>query len=255
MTYENDAQAARLKVLDMIYVAQTSHIGSNFSCIDIMTVLFDKIDLEKDKFILSKGWAAASLYYFLWKKGRITEDELNSYCKDGSAFIGLAEPIHPDIPFAGGSMGMGFPAAVGFALSKKLKGDPGTVYCLMSDGEMQIGTTWESALIAAQYKLNNLVVFVDYNKLQAMGNVGDILGLDSLEDKWKAFNWNVFNIDGHDFNAINHVIETGQLASPTIVIAHTIKGKGVSFMENQNIYHYKAPSEEEFIKAKQELNG
>ena len=136
MTYENDALTARKRVLNLIYVAQTSHIGSNFSCIDLMTVLFDKIDLDIDKFILSKGWAAASLYYFLWKKGRITEEQLNSFCEEDSEFIGLAEPIHKDIQFAGGSMGMGFPAAVGFALAKKLKQEKGTVYCLMSDGEM-----------------------------------------------------------------------------------------------------------------------
>ena len=121
MNYKEKATAARKKVLEMIYKAQVSHIGSNFSCIDILTVLFEKIDLDKDKFILSAGWKAASLYYFLWKKGRITKAELDSYCQQGSKFIGLAEPIHKDIIFAGGSMQMGTAAAVGLALSKKLK--------------------------------------------------------------------------------------------------------------------------------------
>ena len=234
-----------------------------------MTVLFDKIDLSKDKFILSKGWAAASLYYFLWKKGKITEEELNSYCgkcstckgegylkeftcggcsgTGTSRFIGLAEPIHSDIPFAGGSMGYGLPAAVGFALSKKLKGEEGNVYCLMSDGEMQIGTTWESALIAAHHKLNNLIVIVDNNRFQAMGETNKI-----LETEFPYNNWVSFEINGHNYEEILQSLSFTNY--PKVVIANTIKGKGVSFMENNNIWHYKAPNEEEYNLALKELN-
>ena len=200
-TYSQQAKEARLKVLDLIFNAQTSHIGSNFSCIDILTVLFDKIDLDKDKFILSAGWKAASLYYFLWKKGRITEEQLNSYCKDGSPFIGLAEPIHPDIPIAGGSMGLGFPMAVGLALAKKLKKEDGTIYVLMSDGELQCGTTWESALIAAHHNLSNLVVFVDNNGFQAMGRTDDILSCGFPTKGLSAH-----AINGHDFLMIERAI-------------------------------------------------
>lgn len=276
MNYPEQAKQARLKVLDMIYSAQTSHIGSNFSCIDIMTVLFDRIDLDKDRFILSAGWKAASLYYFLWKKGRITEEELNSYCKPGSKFIGLAEPVHPDIPFAGGSMGMGFPAAVGFALAKKMKGEEGIVYCLMSDGEMQIGTTWESAMIAAHHKLDNLRVVVDNNKLQAMGEVQDILSLKDLRFKWKSFGWVSYELDGHNYNELlqsfnreyprdygkmegeympaNNSNEEFWKGRPRVYIANTIKGKGVSFMEHDNIWHYKAPNEKEYKEAKHALH-
>lgn len=262
--YAAIARESRLKVLDLIYAAQTSHIGSNFSAADIFAVLFEKLDLDKDKFILSAGWKAALLYYHLWRKGRITEDELNSYCQEGSKFIGLAEPIHPDIPFAGGSMGMGFSAAVGFALAKKLKGEEGTIYCLMSDGEMQIGTTWEAALIAAQHKLSNLVVIVDYNGLQAMGKVSDILSVASLSSKWESFNWHVHKVDGHHHEKLQAVLETpnevfsnvdGFLIEhkPAVIIAHTLKGKGVSFMEGSNIFHYKAPNEDEYLRAKVEL--
>src|SRR3990167_10363431 len=172
--YSQIAKDARLRVLDLIYGAQTSHIGSNFSCIDILAVLFEKIDLDKDKFVLSKGWVAASLYYFLWRKGRITEEELNSFCKEGSKFIGLAEPITPDIMIAGGSMGLGLPGAVGLALAKKIKKEEGKVYVLMSDGEMQSGTFWESILITRHHKLDNLVILVDYNGLQAMGETRDV---------------------------------------------------------------------------------
>ncbi|GAB5045792.1 transketolase [Thermodesulfovibrio sp. TK110] len=254
LNYSKIARQARIKVLDMIYKAQTSHIGSNFSCIDIMTVLFEKVDLDKDKVILSKGWAAASLYYFLWRKGRITDKDLGSYCMPGSKFIGLAEPIIPEIPAAGGSMGFGLPFGVGFALSKKMKNEDGMIYVIMSDGEMDCGTTWESALIASHHKLSNLLVFVDYNKLQAMGAVNEILNIEPIKDKWEAFGWEVDEINGHDYEEIEEAFNSfGNFDRPKVVIAHTVKGKGVSFMEGNNIYHYKAPSEDEYKRALKEL--
>lgn len=252
--YYEIAKQARIKVLELIYKAQTSHIGSNFSCIDILTVLFEKADLDKDKVILSKGWTAASLYYFLWRKGRITDDDLGSYCMPGSKFIGLAEPIIPEIPAAGGSMGFGLPFGVGFALSKKLKNEEGMVYVIMSDGEMDCGTTWESALIASHHKLSNLLVFVDYNKLQAMGAVEEILDIEPLRDKWIAFGWQVKEINGHNYNEIEETFKNlSDSNKPKVIIAHTVKGKGVKLMEGNNLYHYKAPSEEEYKKAMKEL--
>ncbi len=255
--YKEIATEARKKVLEMIYKAQTSHIGSNFSCIDLLTVLFEKADLDKDKIILSKGWAAASLYYFLWRKGRITKEELDSYCQPGSKFIGLAEPIIPEIPAAGGSMGFGLPFGVGFALAKKIKKEKGRVSVLMSDGEMQCGTTWESALIEAHHKLDNLVIIVDFNGLQAMGKVKDILDIEPLEDKWRAFGWEVIEIDGHNFEEIEKALTESapEEGKPRVIIARTIKGKGVSFMEGENIYHYKAPSDEEYQRALKELES
>jgi len=252
--YYKTAKDARVKVLDLIYSAQSSHIGSNFSCIDILTVLFDKVDLDKDRIILSAGWKAASLYYFLWKKGRITEEELNSYCQEGSPFIGLAEPIHKDIPVAGGSMGLGLPMAVGLAMAKKMQGKDGTVYVLMSDGEMNCGTTWESAAIAAHNKLDNLVVIVDKNDFQAMGETANILQMEHLGFRFKSFDWSQITVDGHDYRRIAHGLNTRMFAgAPHVVIAQTVKGKGVSFMENENLWHYKAPNEDEYLKAKAEL--
>ncbi|HNR81585.1 MAG TPA: 1-deoxy-D-xylulose-5-phosphate synthase N-terminal domain-containing protein, partial [Candidatus Pacearchaeota archaeon] len=183
----------------------------------------------------------------------ITETDLESYCQPDSKFIGLAEPIIPDIPAAGGSMGFGLPFGVGFALAKKTKKEEGKIFVVMSDGEMQIGTTWESAMIAAHHKLDNLLVFVDCNGLQAMGNVGEILKVEPLAEKWKAFGWNVCEIDGHDFDEIEKIAGSPVFGKPTAVIARTIKGKGVSFMEGQNLYHYKAPSEEEYQAALNEL--
>lgn len=234
MTYDirKEALKAKLKVLDLVYKAQTSHIGSNFSAIDIMAPLFEKIDLDKDKFILSKGWAAAALYYFLWRKGRITLKELNSFCKKGSKWIGLCENIHPDIPFAGGSVGMGLPAAVGFALAKWLKGEDGKVYCLVGDGDLNCGMFWESLLIANHHKLDNLRICIDQNKLQAMGNTEEILDVEPLENKLFEFTRNIPNC---------------------WFIYHTLKGSGVSFMENNNLYHYKQLSKDEYNQAKKEL--
>lgn len=263
--YKTLAKEARLKVLDLIYAAQTSHIGSNFSCIDILTVLFSKIDLDKDKFVLSAGWKAAALYFFLWKAGKITETELNSYCQEGSPFIGLTEPMpEKGIEFAGGSMGMGFPAAVGFALAKKLKGEQGKVYCLMSDGEFQIGTTWEALHIAAQHRLDNLIVFLDWNGLQAMGNTKDILNIKDPVGTLVNFGWMWNRYDGHDYEKLEKTIvnhddrmkhnqDLRVVDKPLLIICDTTKGKGVSFMENNNIWHYKAPNEQEYFAAKQEL--
>lgn len=251
--YHKIATDCRKKVLELIYKAQTSHIGSNFSCTDIMTVLFEKIDLEKDKFVLSKGWAAATLYYFLWKRGKITTEQLNSYCQEGSDFIGLAEPIIPEIIIAGGSMGMGLPGAVGLALAKKIKGEDGKVYCLMSDGELQIGTTWEASLIASHHQLDNLVVVVDYNGLQAMGSTEDVLSLGNIHQKMRELGFDSFRIDGHDYDDLELMIRIQPVKKPLMIIADTIKGKGVSFMEGANIYHYKQLSEDEFNKASKEL--
>jgi len=255
--YQQIATEARIKVLELIYKAQTSHIGSNYSCIDIMTVLFENVDLDRDKIIVSKGWVAASLYYFLYKKGRITQEELESYCQPGSKFIGLVEPIIPEIPAAGGSMGFGLPFGVGFSLAKKIKKEPGRIYVIMSDGEMNCGTTWESALIASHHHLGNLIVFVDYNKYQAMGKTNEILNIEPLSEKWISFGWKATEINGHSFEEIEQVLKSVSENSdkPTVIIAHTIKGKGVSFMEGKNVYHYKAPSQEEYEMALRELQG
>ena len=249
--YKKVALEARLKVLELIYSAQVSHIGSVLGSADIMTVLFKKIDFDKDVFVAGKSWIASLLYYFLWKRGRISEEELNSYCKDGSKFIGLVEPITKDIPFGIGSMGTGFPAAVGFALAKKLKGEDGTVFCFMSDGELNCGTTWESSLIAAHHKLDNLVVLVEENGYQAMGKTKDI-----LDSYFPARDWRYTSVDGHDHGAIEARLDgkffNGE-GSPRVIFAKTIKGKGVSFMENENSWHYRQVDKESYELAQQEL--
>ena len=259
--YEKIAREARKTVLRLIYQAQTSHVSSNFSAIDILTVLYNITDIDKDlkedrdRIVISKGWIAASVYYFLAEKGIIPKEDLETYCKEGSKYIGLVEPGVRGIEAAGGSMGFGLPFGVGFALAKKIKREKGKAFVLMSDGEMQTGSTWESALIAAHHKLDNLFVIVDANELQAMGKVKEILNIEPLKNKWKAFGWEVREIDGHNFEEIEKALTepAPEKEKPMVVIARTIKGKGVSFMENNNLFHYKAPSETEFLKAMEEL--
>lgn len=253
---EKLAKESRIKCLELVYRAQTSHIGSLFSCADLFAVIFSKIDLDKDKFILSAGWKACMLYFHLWKKGRITEEELNSYCQAGSKFIGLAEPVTKDVMIAGGSMGLGFPGAVGLALAKKLKKEEGLVYVLMSDGEMQCGTTWEAALVAAHHQLGNLVVIVDRNNLQAMGKTEEILRINPLGSKWMSFGWHFRSVDGHDYGQIESImiVPKDQL-QPTVVVAETTKGKGVSLWENNNLWHYAQIKEDDYKYALSCLNS
>ena len=255
--YTKIATDARKNVLEMIYRAQSSHIGSNFSAIDLLSVLFEKMDVKKDKFIASKGWVAASVYYFLAQKGIIPKEDLERYCQPGEKeYIGLVEPHGKfGLEFAGGSMGYGLPGGVGFALAKKLNGEEGRIHVLMSDGEMQIGTVWESILISKQHNLSNLVAWIDNNRFQAMGPTKDILNVEPLDERVKSFGWSVQRINGHDFRAIESALESISTAAPNMIVCDTIKGKGVSFMENENLWHYAIIKEDDYEKALLELNG
>jgi len=262
--YKKIANDARKKTLEMIHKAGTSHIGSNFSCIDIFAVLFSKINLDKDlkedrdRFLLSKGWAAATLYYFLAEKGIIPKEDLETYCQPGSKYIGLAEPDVRGVEVAGGAMGHGLPIALGMALGAKLAGEKWQTYVLMSDGELDCGTTWECAVLAPQNKLNNLTVIVDVNGFQAMGKTEEVLGMEPLADKWKAFNWEVVEIDGHNYEQIDSALEKSRSSKrkkPLMIIARTIKGKGVSFFEGKLEWHYKNVDQENYKKALAELNN
>ncbi len=235
---------ARLKVLELIYKAQSSHIGSNFSVIEILDVIFAKATIN-DKIILSAGWKACAFYYFLNKYGKITNQELDSYCQPNSKLIGLTEPGINGVEFAGGSMGFGLPASVGFALAKKIKNEPGTVYCVMSDGELDCGTYWESIEIAKHHNLNNLIVIIDNNKFQAMGLKKDILQHE--------IDYGI-SVNGHDLEALDFELSTVYEKSPRIIFANTIKGKGVDFMENNNTYHYLNISENDYRQAKDILS-
>lgn len=256
--HSQTAKEIRLTVLDMIFRAQVSHIGSCFSCIDILTVLYAKADPKIDRLVVSKGWVAAAVYALNVKYEYMPQEAIDTYCDGKSPYIGLIEPLgYFGCEIGGGSMQLGFAAAVGLALAKKIKGEPGVVYCLMSDGELQGGIVWESALIAVQHKLDNLVVIVDKNSWQAMGKTKDI-----LSSYFPSKGWDEWSIDGHSYEDIKHAIDctfahidVAQLKTgmPQVILAKTIKGKGWKRAENNNLYHYKSPSAEEYEEAKAEL--
>ncbi len=241
---------ARKKVLSMIHKAGTSHIASNFSVIDIGTVLYENLK-EGDEVVWSKGWAAASIYYFLAKQGKFPIEDLEKF--PSQPYFGLAETSVAGVHVSGGSMGHGLPVAVGMAIAKKRSGDPGKVYCIMSDGECNEGTTWESAAVAAQQKLDNLIVIVDKNGWQAMGKTEEVLNID-IVNVFNGFGWGTRDIDGHDLEELDRVI-TQPISEnlPKVIVATTIKGKGVSFFENHLLYHYKHVDDEEYQRALAEL--
>lgn len=244
---------------------KTPHLASSLSCIDIVTTLYHSVlkinkknlkSSERNRFILSKGHAATSLYVALKYKNIITKKELNSYSKQGSLLEEHPSPKMPGVEAATGSLGHGLPIACGIALSSKIIKKNFMTYVLMSDGECNEGSVWEAALFASAKKLNNLCAFVDYNKWQATGKSKDILNLGSLTKKFKQFGWNVIEIDGHNhdliFKACQRAIK--EKYKPTMVIANTTKGKGVSFMEDDNNWHYKIPSDEEVKMSQKELD-
>lgn len=250
--YVAQAKAARRKVLEMVWRGQTSHIGSNFSVIDIATVLYANLQPE-DRVVWSKGWAAATIYYFLAQQGKIPAKDLETF--PAPPYLGLAETSVPGVEASGGAMGHGLPIALGIALGLKKSQAPGRVFCIMSDGEMQEGTTWESAAIAAHHKLDNLTVLVDFNGWCAMGRTKDVVDFEPLEDKWESFGWYTDRCNGHDYDDLDETfLNDGWQRKPHAMICDTIKGKGVSFMEDHLLYHYKQVSDGEYGRALKELS-
>ncbi len=256
----------RLNALKMVYNAQSGHLGGAFSSAELMTVLFhkcmktcpkctDSSDFDKrDRFVLSKGHASSMLYSVLSQLGYIPKEELMTFRIFGSRLQGHPVPICPGIDAATGSLGQGLSIACGMAIGLKLDKNPAKVFCLLGDGELQEGSVWEAFLNAANHKLDNLIAIIDRNKLQIDGCTENIKSLEPLQDKLKAFNWKVYDVDGHDIEAIYNTLELAKNSDfPVAIIAHTIKGKGVSFMENNAGWHGKAPNKDEFEKALKEL--
>jgi len=267
MDYSQIAKEIRKKVLRMSFRSKTAHIGSSLSEVDILTVLYFKIlsidpqNPEKDnrdRFVLSKGHGAAGLYAALAQRGFFGQGLLNTYCQDGSDLPGHStKKCVPGVEVSTGSLGHGLPMACGMALVGKRDSKDYRVFVLMSDGEMEEGTTWEAALFASHHKLDNLVVLVDYNKLQALGRTNEVLNLEPLKDKWESFDWKVKEINGHNFQEIENALSElpFEQTKPSLVIAHTVKGKGVSFMEDKLEWHYKNLDEALLEKALRELDG
>lgn len=257
----------RKDIVSMICKSKSGHPGGSLSAVEILTALyFDQMNIDptnpkmedRDRFVLSKGHAAPALYATLAKRGYFDREELNHLRKLGSMLQG-----HPDmkkipgVEMSTGSLGQGFSVACGMAMAAKLDNAPWNVYALLGDGEVQEGIIWEAAMSAAHYKLDNMIAFLDYNGLQIDGDVESVMSINPIEDKFKTFGWNVITIDGHDFDQIFAALDMAKdtVGKPTMIIAKTIKGKGVSFMENQASWHGSAPNEEQLEQALSELGG
>ena len=257
----------RKDIVSMICKSKSGHPGGSLSAVEILTALyFDQMNIDptnpkmedRDRFVLSKGHAAPALYATLSERGYFDREELNHLRQIGSMLQG-----HPDmkkipgVEMSTGSLGQGFSVACGMAMAAKLDNAPWNVYALLGDGEVQEGIIWEAAMSAAHYKLDNMIAFLDYNGLQIDGDVESVMNINPIEDKFKTFGWNVITIDGHDFDQIFAALDMAKdtVDKPTMIIAKTIKGKGVSFMENQASWHGSAPSEEQLQQALSELGG
>lgn len=260
---EKIAHEVRKLTITMIVKAHASHIASSYSIVEMLVYLYEKTlninpknpnDPNRDRFILSKGWGVSSVYSILAIKGFFSKKLLEEYCKDGSKLIGGSTRNGIlGIEATTTSMGHGFPVGVGMALAAKMQNKKYKVYVIISDGELDEGSTWEAILIAAHHKLDNLVLLIDYNKWQSFGRIKDILNMEPLTDKFKAFNWNVQEINGHDYNNLEKALSGKSLAKnkPNVIISHTVKGKGLSTIEDKNEWHYQTPREKEQAEARE----
>jgi len=259
------ARTIRAHALRMVHKANASHIGTCLSMADLLAVLYGRVLRvdptrsnwpERDRFILSKGHGAAILYAVLAERGFFPVKWLDTYCQDGSKLAGhITSHGVPGVEVSTGSLGHGLPIGCGIALAGKREGRPYRVFVILSDGELDEGSNWEAILFASQHHLDNLVAIVDYNKIQSFGIVKEVLDLEPLTAKWQVFGWAVREVDGHDYTQTENALKgiPFELGRPSCIIAHTTKGKGVSFMENQLAWHYKSPNAEQLRQALTEL--
>lgn len=258
---QEQAREIRKKILEICYASKSGHIGSSFSITEILTALYfkcmrlpaDGLDFaRRDRLVLSKGHGCPALYAALYFKNILPEEVLKGF----SANQGTLEQ-HPSrdhalgIDVSTGSLGHGLPLGAGMALAAKKDEADHRVFVVMSDGETNEGSTWEAALFAAQQGLDNLVAIVDYNKMQALGHTAEIINLEPFADKWRAMGWGTVEVDGHDMGRLVQVLSglPVQPGKPNAVIAHTVKGKGVPFMENELLWHYRCPDDSEYERA------
>jgi transketolase len=263
---EQLARHIRARIIENSHRTQTPHLGSCLSCVDILVAAYfhslrvdpkDPANPDRDRFILSKGHGAPALFQVLAARGFYAESMLETYGQDGGVFA--EHPPTPEhlagIEAATGSLGHGMPMGLGMALAARIQNRTYKVFALVSDGECNEGSIWESAMLAASRRVDRLCVIVDYNKWQATGRSREVLALDPLVDKWQAFGWSACEADGHDMAGLVKLLEGVPDGSgkPTVVVAHTVKGKGVSFMEDDNNWHYRIPKAEEVAAARKEL--
>ncbi|HEY6161990.1 MAG TPA: 1-deoxy-D-xylulose-5-phosphate synthase N-terminal domain-containing protein [Bacteroidia bacterium] len=248
----------RLRLLELYKMANAGHIGCSLSCIDILIATLLHTKKENDELILSKGHAAAALYVCLNHMGEISDAELKTFYKDGTTLPAHAAPgTFRNIPFATGSLGHGLPIACGIAKANTLDRNEDFVYVLMSDGETNEGTTWEAAHFAVQHQLDRVITIIDKNGLQGFGNTNDVLGDTASAEKMRALGFEVKETDGHDVNALIKTIEELKAyrnGKPKMIVAHTVKGKGVSWMENKMEWHYLPLNDELYAKAVKEIS-
>ena len=264
---EQIANKLRIHVVEMTTAASSGHPGGSLSAADFMAVLYfrnlnhdpsDPSWEDRDRFVLSKGHVAPVLYAALAESGYFPVEDLLSLRKMGSKLQG--HPVRgkvPGVEMSTGSLGQGLSMACGIAMAGKIDGKSYHTYCLLGDGELQSGQNWEAAMFASQNGLSNLIAVVDRNRLQITGNTEDAVGLEPLPEKWKAFGWNVIIINGHSIRQIEEALDKAEESrrKPTVIIMNTVKGKGVSFMENNAGFHGKACNQEEFEQAMKELKG
>jgi transketolase len=258
--------AYRKRILKYIVGANAGHTGGSLSCVDVLNVLYNNVmnvgpdnfqSPNRDRYIQSKGHCVEALFVVLADKGFFPESDLETLCKYQSHYIG-----HPTRKINGveqntGALGHGLPIAVGTAIAAKMDHKDYRVFTLLGDGELPEGSNWEAALTAAHYKLDNLVAIIDKNELQITGPTADVCNTDPVDAKFESFGWAVQHVDGHNFNQLTQVFNSlpFQSGKPNLIIAHTVKGKGVSYMENQLKWHHGVPSQEQYAQAVEELNS
>lgn len=263
MLSKDFANKIRKHILNMVHKSGGSHIASALSIVDIISVLYNeilKVDNNnprwgsRDRFILSKGHACTPIYAALAELGFFPISDLELYGKNDSILMNHISHKVLGVEFSTGALGHGLPFGVGKAKAAKILNENWKTFVLLSDGELDEGSNWEAFMFASHHKLNNLTAIIDYNKIQSLDSVENTMGLEPLEQKFKSFGWDVFEIDGHDYSQISSVLLESNNLNPKVIIAHTTKGKGVSFMENKVEWHYKTPNKIELELALSELN-
>ena len=261
------AAKARVLGLDMVFKANSGHIGGSLSCMDALTTLYfhtmkvdpaNPADPDRDRFVLSKGHCTPALYPVLALRGFFPVEELAGFRSIDAHMSGHPDMVHvPGVDMSTGSLGQGISAAVGMALAGKLDKKSYRVYAILGDGELAEGQVWEASMAAAKYKLDNLCAMVDVNGLQIDGNTADVMPTEPLDKKFESFGWNVLKVDGHDYDALIAVLDEAKAAEgkPTVILMNTVKGKGVSFMEGDYGWHGKAPNAAQYEQAKAELDA
>lgn len=261
MNSKDIAKNVRKRCLELVFKGKSSHIGGAFSIADVLSVMYNEVLTfdsknasweERDRVFYSKGHACTALYSVLGEVGFFTDEELNTFSNNKSFFTTHVNHKVPGVELSTGSLGHALSVSCGVALAGKLKKKEWKVYTIVSDGELNEGSNWEAILFAPHHQLANLTLIVDYNKIQSFGNTNEVLNLEPLADKFKAFNWEVVEVDGHNLIEIKNAFDF-KCDKPKVIIAHTIKGKGVDFMEEQLAWHYKSPNQEQFEAALEQI--